>query len=30
MIPSRVITAKTVIYLTCRYDPYMLTDDESG
>ena len=30
MIPSSVITARTIFYLTSRYDPYMLTDDESG
>jgi len=30
MIPSSAITAKTIFYLTSRYDPYMLTDDESG
>ena len=27
MIPSSAITAKTVFYLTSRYDAYMLTDD---
>jgi PD-(D/E)XK nuclease superfamily protein len=30
MIPSNAITARTVFYLTRRYDPYMLTNDESG
>jgi hypothetical protein len=30
MIPSGAITAKTVFYLTSRYDAYMLTDDQSG
>ena len=30
MIPSTAITSRTVIYLTSRYDPYMLTDKESG
>lgn len=30
MIPTSAITAKTVFYLTSRYDAYMLTDDQSG
>ena len=30
MIPSGAITAKTIFFLTTRYDPYMLTDDKSG
>lgn len=30
MIPSGAITAKTVVCLTSRYDPYMLIDDQSG
>jgi hypothetical protein len=30
MIPSSEITARTVFFLTRRYDPYMLTDEESG
>ena len=30
MIPSSAITASTAFYLTRRYDPYMLTNDESG
>jgi hypothetical protein len=30
MIPTGVITARTVFFLTRRYDKYMLTDTESG
>jgi hypothetical protein len=30
MSPSSAITATTVIYLTSRFDPYMLTEDQSG
>ena len=30
MIPSSAITARTVFYLTGRYDPYVVTYEESG